>query len=63
MREIARDEDETETARAAAIFTLSEWGDRESLPAIREAARSKSLRVQKAARAAIRRLEEAKQGQ
>ena len=56
VREIVGDEDETETARAAAIFTLSQWEDRESLPVIRQAARARSLRVQKAAGAAIRRL-------
>lgn len=42
--------------RLHAIFTLGEWADRESLPPIREAAKSRSLRVQKAARAAIEKL-------
>ena len=42
-----------EPARIAAIVTLSEWGDEESLPAFEEAAASKSKRIKRAGQRAL----------
>jgi hypothetical protein len=51
--------DADEVVRIAAIVTLSEWGDAESRPAFEAAAASPSVRLQRAGRLALRRLDEA----
>jgi len=52
--------DPNEVVRIAAIVALSQWGDEESRPAFEEAANSKSVRLQRAGQAALRRLDQAK---
>jgi HEAT repeat protein len=43
--------------RIAAIVALSQWGDEESRPAFEEAAQSKTVRLQRAGKAAMERLD------
>jgi len=52
--------DPNEVTRIQAIVTLSAWGDEESRPAFQEAAESKSVRLQRAGNAALKRLEAVK---
>ncbi len=54
VRSYARDPDVT--VRIAAIVTLSQWGDEESRPAFEEAANSEVVRLQRAGKAALKRL-------
>ena len=54
IRQRARDENEV--VRIAAIVALSQWGDEESRPAFQEAVESKVMRLQRAGKAAIERL-------
>lgn len=49
-----------EVVRIAAIVALSQWGDEESRPAFEEAAKSSSVRLQRAGKAALERLDKAK---
>jgi len=51
--------DSDEPTRRAAIVTLSGWGDGESRPAFEAAARSRAVRIQRAGKAALKRLEKA----
>jgi len=51
--------DRNEVVRIAAIVTLSQWGDEESRPAIKEAAKSKSFRLHRCAELALKRLDSA----
>ncbi len=51
--------DGNEVVRIAAIVTLSQWGDEESRPAIEEAAKSKSFRLRRCAKMALKRLDRA----
>ena len=49
--------DKNEVIRIAAIVSLSQWGDRESRDAFEKAANSKSVRLQRAGKAALKRLD------
>jgi len=52
--------DKNEVIRIAAIVALSQWGDKESRSAFEKAADSKSVRLQRAGKAALKRLDEKK---
>lgn len=52
--------DPNDVVRIAAIVALSQWGDEESRPAFEEAAQSKTVRLQRAGKAALERIEKAK---
>ncbi|MCY3018397.1 MAG: HEAT repeat domain-containing protein [Planctomycetota bacterium] len=54
IRKYARDPNDV--VRIAAIVALSQWGDEESRPAFEEAAQSKTVRLQRAGKAALERL-------
>ncbi|MCY3019445.1 MAG: HEAT repeat domain-containing protein [Planctomycetota bacterium] len=58
IRKYARDPNDV--VRIAAIVALSQWGDEESRPAFEEAAQSKTVRLQRAGKAALERLDHAK---
>lgn len=58
VRKYARDPDEI--IRIAAIATLSLWGDEESRPAFEDASSSEVVRVQRAGKAALQRLDQIK---
>ncbi len=49
-----------EVVRIAAIVALSQWGDEESRPAFEEAAKLSSVRLQRAGKAALERLDKAR---
>jgi len=51
--------DKNEVTRIAAIVALSQWGDKQSKPAFKKAAESQSVRLQRAGKAALKRLENA----
>jgi len=51
--------DENDVVRIAAIVTLSQWGDKESRPAIEEAGKSQSYRLRRCAKMALKRLDRA----
>ena len=51
--------DENEVVRIAAIVTLAQWGDKQSRPAIEEAAQTDSPRLRRCAELALKRLEQA----
>ncbi len=55
--------DPSDPVRIAAIVVLSQWGDEASRPAIEEAAKSKSYRLQNAAQMALKRMDAAKKAQ
>jgi len=50
--------DANEVVRIAAIVTLSEWGDEDNRPAFEAAAKSMSVRLQRAGKAALERLDQ-----
>ena len=60
IRKHVRDPDEV--VRIAAIVALSQWGDEESRPAFEEAAKSDVVRLQRAGKAALERLDQARKG-
>ena len=49
--------DKNEVIRIAAIVALSQWGDEKSRDAFQKAAESNSVRLQRAGKAALKRLE------
>ena len=53
VRRYAYDRDEV--VRIAAVVALSQWGDEASRPAFETAAKSKSVRLQRAGKAALER--------
>jgi HEAT repeat protein len=52
--------DKNEVIRIAAIVALSQWQDEQSRPAFEKAVNSKSVRLQRAGKAALKRLDEKK---